>query len=244
MEWSRIFVTAEIAALIVLVVMVLGHKLEWLPFRAAFIIFALMLLLLVLAALISIVSFFVVALSSASGNSVVWLLSSALGLVPLLAIFASVGQGLIAPKIHDISTRFDPPLEFLRAQTLRRASENALTPVTDKVRSQQVEHYPNIQTLILTNSSVLEVFHAAKDLVSNEGWHLSVANDEDLRFEAVVQSRWFGFKDDVLIEITKTNDTVHVDMRSVSRVGLSDLGANAQRIERFLSALSMALDQS
>ena len=47
---------------------------------------------------------------------------------------------------------------------------------------------------------------------------------------------WFGFKDDVAIRIrADANGGSLVDVRSVSRVGGSDLGANAARIERFSS---------
>ncbi|MBR9857299.1 MAG: DUF1499 domain-containing protein, partial [Gammaproteobacteria bacterium] len=65
------------------------------------------------------------------------------------------------------------------------------------------------------------------------------------QLEAVVSSRLFGFRDDVAIRLTPVDtesdsDTdVHtrVDMRSASRVGKSDLGANAERIRAFLADL-------
>jgi uncharacterized protein (DUF1499 family) len=58
-----------------------------------------------------------------------------------------------------------------------------------------------------------------------------------LRLEASVESFWFGFKDDVVLVVTADGAGSAVDMRSVSRVGISDLGANAKRIEALLSAL-------
>ncbi|MGH7254552.1 MAG: DUF1499 domain-containing protein, partial [Nitrospirales bacterium] len=48
---------------------------------------------------------------------------------------------------------------------------------------------------------------------------------------------WFGFKDDVVIRITPVGDDTRVDVRSVSRVGRSDVGTNAQRIRTFLKRL-------
>ena len=47
----------------------------------------------------------------------------------------------------------------------------------------------------------------------------------------------FGFKDDVVIRLSAVNDGTRVDVRSASRVGLSDLGANAARIQAYLAKL-------
>ena len=53
--------------------------------------------------------------------------------------------------------------------------------------------------------------------------------------ESTATTFWFGFKDDVVIRIRAANGTSLIDLRSVSRVGMSDLGANAARITRFLA---------
>jgi len=45
--------------------------------------------------------------------------------------------------------------------------------------------------------------------------------------EGVAQSFWFGFKDDVVARV----GDAQIDFRSVSRVGISDLGANTARIK-------------
>ena len=58
------------------------------------------------------------------------------------------------------------------------------------------------------------------------------------RLEATETTRWFGFKDDVVVRVSPTSDGSRVDVRSVSRVGQSDLGVNARRIRAFLDPLS------
>ena len=58
----------------------------------------------------------------------------------------------------------------------------------------------------------------------------------DGRVEAVATSFWFGFKDDLVVRVQATPSGSRIDVRSVSRVGQSDLGANAARIEKFLTA--------
>ena len=61
------------------------------------------------------------------------------------------------------------------------------------------------------------------------------------RIEASVVSLWFGFVDDVVIRVADTPQGTRVDLRSKSRVGLGDLGANAKRVQSFLADLDHEL---
>ena len=47
--------------------------------------------------------------------------------------------------------------------------------------------------------------------------------------------------DDVVIRVAETPQGTRVDMRSKSRVGQSDLGANAERVRTFLAELDQQL---
>jgi uncharacterized protein (DUF1499 family) len=70
-------------------------------------------------------------------------------------------------------------------------------------------------------------------------WRIVEGNPSERRIEAVATTRWFGFKDDVVIRISPAENGGSVlDIRSVSRVGSSDLGTNARRIRTFLKAFS------
>ena len=53
-------------------------------------------------------------------------------------------------------------------------------------------------------------------------------NKEANSVEGVAETFWYGFKDDVVVRVADGK----IDFRSVSRVGLSDLGANAARIAK------------
>ena len=57
------------------------------------------------------------------------------------------------------------------------------------------------------------------------------------RLEATARTRWFGFRDDVVVRVAADGTGTRVDVRSVSRVGRSDLGTNARRIRGFLEKL-------
>ena len=63
------------------------------------------------------------------------------------------------------------------------------------------------------------------------------ARPGELRIEATDRTFWFGFKDDVVIRITPEPDGSRVDVRSLSRVGKSDVGTNAKRIRAYLRKL-------
>ncbi len=100
--------------------------------------------------------------------------------------------------------------------------------------------YPKLDTI----SSPLpyeETFKIVDGLVKARGWEIITSNMETGRIEAVETSTFFGFKDDVLIRVSMVDGLGRVDVRSTSRVGLSDLGANAKRAGNLLSEISVAL---
>jgi uncharacterized protein (DUF1499 family) len=73
------------------------------------------------------------------------------------------------------------------------------------------------------------------------GWKIVDENPEEGRVEATATTRWFGFKDDIVIRIAPaTGAGSRVDIRSVSRVGRSDVGTNARRIRAFLRKFAEA----
>jgi len=72
------------------------------------------------------------------------------------------------------------------------------------------------------------------------GWTIVNADDAAGRIEASDRSRWFGFTDDIVIRITASGSGSRIDLRSSSRVGRSDFGVNAARIESYISALRAA----
>ena len=58
------------------------------------------------------------------------------------------------------------------------------------------------------------------------------------RIEATATTLWFGFKDDVVVRVRPAPEGSRIDVRSVSRVGRSDVGTNAERIEAYLEKLA------
>jgi uncharacterized protein (DUF1499 family) len=71
-------------------------------------------------------------------------------------------------------------------------------------------------------------------LVAEFGWKQAAADRQAGRIEATDTTAMYGFKDDVVIRIRPRGEGSLIDLRSVSRVGQSDLGANAARIQAFM----------
>jgi uncharacterized protein (DUF1499 family) len=69
------------------------------------------------------------------------------------------------------------------------------------------------------------------------GWQVIDANEKEGRIEATDTTFWFGFKDDIVVRITPTAGGSRIDVRSVSRVGRSDLGTNAKRVRGYLKKI-------
>lgn len=139
------------------------------------------------------------------------------------------------PRIHDITTDTVTPPSFDRIVALREGA-NPLDYTEAKAEAQR-EGYPALGPLIL-EASPADAYARALALVSDRGWTLVADSAETRVIEATDTTRWFGFKDDVVIRVSAIPDGgSRVDMRSVSRVGRSDVGTNARRIQAFLADL-------
>ena len=65
------------------------------------------------------------------------------------------------------------------------------------------------------------------------GLEIVAVNPDEGRVEATATTFWFGFKDDVIVRVLAEGEGSRIDLRSMSRVGRSDIGANAARILAF-----------
>ncbi|MDP5054018.1 MAG: DUF1499 domain-containing protein [Congregibacter sp.] len=164
----------------------------------------------------------------------------ALPAIPGAALLLMAMQAGDVPPIHDIGTDLADPPAFEKIVTLRGAGSNALD-LTEEVMAQQREAYPDLRTLE-SPRSYTNSYNLALTTARELGWEI-VREDPNAGFiEAVDTTAIMRFKDDVVIRVLSNADGRLVDLRSVSRVGVSDLGANAQRIRRFLSSFQTAAE--
>ena len=141
------------------------------------------------------------------------------------------------PPIHDISTDLDDPPAFVDVAALRADAPNPASYAGAEVADQQREGYPDLQSLTV-GMPADECFEHAAQAARDMGWTMVAEVPEEGRIEATATTFWFGFKDDVVIRIRNAAGGSRVDVRSKSRVGMSDVGTNAARIQDYLSLLA------
>ncbi len=143
------------------------------------------------------------------------------------------------PFIHDVTTDVVSPPVFVAIRPLRADAPNGVDYTTDP--AEQQKGYPDIQPLVFDGVAPADLFRRAEATARAMGWEIVAAEVAEGRIEATDTTAWFGFKDDIVIRITAQGTGSRLDVRSMSRVGKSDLGKNADRIRKFLAAVKGAL---
>ena len=164
------------------------------------------------------------------------LLAAAIAAAPVLASVFILGPSRLgAPPIHDISTDLADPPSFIAARTLRTARENTLDYEGNRVADIQRHAYPDIKP-VLSPHPPAAAFAEAVKTAQRLHWRLIDADPAAGRLEASESTRIFGFTDDIAVRIRPRGAGSRIDIRSVSRVGVGDFGANAYRVRRFIRA--------
>ena len=165
---------------------------------------------------------------------------AAAGLVIGTLVFATaaterdLGRGV--PSIHDITTDTVDPPQFVAAVAARAAAGARNPPEYDNVAAQQRAAFPDIAPLVV-NIPADQAFDQALAAARDMGWDILAAEESQGRIEATATTRWFRFRDDVVIRIRPEGAGARIDVRSKSRIGLSDLGANARRVRAYIALL-------
>ena len=167
------------------------------------------------------------------------LIYAVLALVAVAMPVSMMSKASAVPPIHDITTDVTNPPAFVAVAPLREGAPNPISYEGGEVTKQQLEAYPEIKTQLLPQN-VEAVLSAAEKAIASLGWE-RVQGALPNTLEATDTTLWFGFKDDVVIRLTPKDNNTLVDVRSKSRVGKSDLGKNAQRINAFFDELRKQL---
>jgi uncharacterized protein (DUF1499 family) len=130
------------------------------------------------------------------------------------------------PYINDITTDTENPPQFAPAK-----------PYEKHFAELQRIGYPRLAPLELALPPAQAFAHALA-VAREMDWQIVAADEKGGRLEATATTRWFGFKDDVVVRVAPRGAGSRIDVRSKSRVGRSDLGANAKRIQEFLTQVA------
>jgi uncharacterized protein (DUF1499 family) len=145
------------------------------------------------------------------------------------------------PPIHDITTDLVNPPRFMAILALRADAPNPAEYQGEEIANQQRTAYPELQTQRYSQTAA-QVFDAALAAVNSMGLEV-VTSDKALGLiEAYDTTTWFGFVDDVVIRIQSDEQMTVLDARSKSRVGMSDIGKNAERLNDLIAGVAKNLN--
>jgi len=240
--WSKFFLVTSMVAVVLLFASPLGYKYGVAELMPSF---ASLLLALTLAVIVFVGGLIMTVVANRKGlirDRQFLLVAVAISLIPMIAMAPPIAKVRSVPPIHDISTDGLNPPTFDVVIGLRAEAPNDLEYGSEQdsaaaLAKLQQAAYPQIVTLE-SDLSVPEAVAQAALVLAQQDLEVVNVDVDNGRVEAVATTFWFGFKDDLVVRIQPTHTGSKIDVRSVSRVGQSDLGANAARIAKFLQAFN------
>jgi hypothetical protein len=168
----------------------------------------------------------------------------ALGFVLYLGSLVRIARSV--PAIHDVTTNLDDVPQFsrltVRADNLENIPDEGkpelkALPPEERWKALHRAHYGDLRTVRLA-AAPAETVRRVAALARDRGWDSALVDDKAGAVEATETSTFFRFKDDVVVRVRPApGGGSLVDMRSISRVGGSDVGMNAKRVRSFLADL-------
>jgi uncharacterized protein (DUF1499 family) len=183
-------------------------------------------------------------LSSLLGRRRAWALIALAGMlaggasayVPLR--FRAIGRSV--PPINDITTDTEHPPEFQAVMPLREAAHAEPIVYGANVAALQKSGYPDIVPLML-DLAPDRALVLAVDQARRMGWSIVAIDPPHGRLEATDRTLMYGFTDDIVVRVSNDEGgSARIDVRSKSRVGRGDFGANAKRVRAYLAAIKGA----
>ncbi len=170
-----------------------------------------------------------------------------LGFAIAVAILAMptflLARGATLPFIRDVTTDVVDPPPFSRSQAALAMRKGYVPPDPGPAaRAAQREAYPGIAPVFL-DLDPAEAMEAVRDAMLARGMTIIEVvppggRTGNGRIEAVDRTAVLKFADDVTVRIRPRAEGSRVDIRSASRLGGHDLGANADRIRKLVDAIA------
>lgn len=164
---------------------------------------------------------------------VAMILAAGLAYIPVMNVI----KGRSVPPIHDITTDTDNPPAFVAVAPLRATAPNKVEYDGAEAAAKQKEAYPDIAPVTLAIPQDQAFAKALAVAKAMPDWEIVAEVPAEGRIEATATSRFMGFKDDIVIRVKAEGEGSRVDIRSKSRVGQGDVGANADRIRAYVAQL-------
>ncbi|MCY4130271.1 MAG: DUF1499 domain-containing protein [Gammaproteobacteria bacterium] len=149
------------------------------------------------------------------------------------------------PVIYNVSTDLVDPPKFSQAILDLRGESSNPVELDNRQKELHKGAYDDVQSLVL-NSNKDSAYTMALELVRERGWEIVAHDEQEGTIDAIATTFWFGYKDDVVVRVRGNAEekSATVDLHSVSRIGQTDLGKNAERIRDFLADLTEKIDHN
>jgi len=198
-------------------------------------------ILFALGGLLGIIALVVGIIAIARGAGGAALPGLVIGVVVTGAFLAIALPGRGVPRINDITTDTASPPQFAHAGALEGNHGRDMAYPGESFAAQQRAGYPDLAPLQLplAPEEAFKRVEGAARTVKN--WEITRVDATAHALEGVATSGFFRFRDDFVVEVRPHEGGSIVQMRSKSRDGQGDIGANAARIKAFFAKLMEAL---
>jgi uncharacterized protein (DUF1499 family) len=178
----------------------------------------------------------VIGLVGKSGPKRPALMALVLAVAAMGTVYLLARPGMGAPPLHDITTNVDAPPQFT---TLSLRADNLVPFASEEEwRAAHRAAHPDLAPLTLPGEPAA-VLARARELAQERGWEIAAYEPANGHMEATAFAGYIRFRDDVIVDVAPgVEGGSVVNVRSVSRVGVGDLGYNAKRVREFLGALA------
>ena len=236
---TRALLVSAVVLLIILITGPLGYKFSMVPLQPSLVSLLIAVVGGALVFLIGLVYLVIAMRSDLGRNRNLVIVSMILGLVPVGIIGPQIAAAGDVPPIHDITTDTANPPAFVAIVPLRENAPNGYEYgvseawPAEKLGATTMEAYPGLKP-IESDLSVADAVDRTEAALQAMGLEIVAVDKEAGLVEATATTFWFGFKDDMVVRIVGDGEGSRLDLRSMSRVGQSDVGANAARITDFV----------
>lgn len=151
------------------------------------------------------------------------------------------------PQINDVSTDTTTPPQFETVATMRPLGSNPAAYPGAQFAAEQIRSYPDLKPMFVDRSAD-EAYELAVEAVKRLKMSIVREQAPELErgeagmIEAVDRTLFMGFYDDVAVRVGGDDERARIDIRSASRFGRSDLGANAERVRALMREISARVD--
>lgn len=165
------------------------------------------------------------------------LMTTAIVVTLVLGLF---GWASLYPALNDVSSDLADPPNYPLISALPENTGRSFDFPPANVELLKAAHPEDLGFIHPQSPELLRT--QVRELILKNKWQLVTPDDSSLLIEAIVTTPLMRFKDDFVVRLKATADGgTRIDFRSRSRLGKSDLGANAKRIRQFRSDLQTQL---